>query len=236
MPWTSATSPESPPSAPPPPPGREPLLNAPLAPLLLAISMPLLFLLQLQAPDGGLAWAFRPIDLEQGRWATLFTAMLLHGGWIHVAMNAIFALAFGAALARRLPGAAGTAAFFAYYIVCGGLASVGYGLMHWGDATPMVGASGAVFGLLGGAIRLMFGGGGLAPLLERRVMSASLAIMGVNLATGLLGVAPGLEPGVGIAWEAHAFGYAAGLLLVGPLLRLFPVRGRFDSGRDPGDP
>ncbi len=231
MPWTSA-----PPPAPPPPPAREPLFNAPLAPLALAVSMPLLFLAQLQAPDGGFGWAFRPSDLIDGRWETLLTAMFLHGGWAHVAMNAVFALAFGAPLARMMRGARGVAVFALFYIGAGVVASLGYGLIHWGATTPMVGASGAVFGLLGGAIRLMFGRGAPAPLTDRRLAAASLAIMGVNLATGLLGLAPGVTAGVGIAWEAHAFGFAAGLLAIGPVSRLFPrPPATFDSSDDPGD-
>lgn len=235
MPWTSAPPPSDPPS--PLPPRREPLFNAPLAPLALAVSMPVLFLAQLQAADGGFGWAFRPSDLAEGRWETLFTAMLLHGGWAHVAMNAVFALAFGAPLARMMRGGRGLVAFMLFYIGAGLVASLGYGLVHWGDTTPMVGASGAVFGLLGGAIRLMFGRGAPAALTDRRVVSASLAIMGINLATGLLGLAPGVEPGVGVAWEAHAFGFAAGLIAVGPLARLFPASAvRFDSSDDPGDP
>lgn len=230
MPWNSA------PPIIPPPPAREPLFNAPLAPLALAVSMPLLFLAQLRAPGAGLDWAFRPSDLIDGRWETLITAMFLHGGWGHVMMNAVFALAFGAPLARMMRGVGGLAVFALFYLGTGLVASLGYGLIHWGATTPMVGASGAVFGLLGGAIRLMFGRGGPAPLTDRRLAAASLAIMGVNLATGLLGLAPGVAAGAGIAWEAHAFGFAAGLLAIGPVSRLFPApAAKFALSDDPED-
>ena len=45
-------------------------------------------------------------------------------------------------------------------------------------------------------------------------------ILGLNLVTGLVGYTPGVES-AGIAWEAHAFGYLAGLLLIGPLYKAF---------------
>ena len=52
---------------------------------------------------------------------------------------------------------------------------------------------------------------------------------------GLIGLAPGME-GALIAWEAHAFGYLAGLLLVGPWTRLWGARPQpFDSSADLGD-
>ncbi|NBB66259.1 rhomboid family intramembrane serine protease, partial [Pseudomonas sp. ODNR1LW] len=57
-------------------------------------------------------------------------------------------------------------------------------------------------------------------LFDRRVVSASVAWMAVNAVTGLIGYAPGAE-GARIAWEAHAFGFLAGLLAIGPLARAF---------------
>jgi membrane associated rhomboid family serine protease len=100
------------------------------------------------------------------------------------------------------------------------IAALGYGLVHWGSTEPMVGASGAVFGLIGAATRLMGGRGRLLGLFDRRVIGASIAWMAVNAVTGLIGYAPGAE-GARIAWEAHAFGFVAGLLLIGPLARAF---------------
>ena len=85
----------------------------------------------------------------------------------------------------------------------------------------MVGASGAVFGLIGAATRLMGvpPGGRLLRLTDRRVVTASIAWMGVNVLTGVIGVMPGVD-GAGIAWEAHAVGFVFGLLAIGPIARL----------------
>lgn len=202
------------------PPVREKMFNAPPTVLLIALSMPVLFFFQQRLPDMGAGMAFAPADLEQGRYAGLFTSMLLHGNWTHAAMNAIGALAFGAPVARLFGDRVGPTVFLLFYIACGVLAALGYGLIHWGDTTPMVGASGAVFGLIGAATRLMGGRGRVRPLLDRRVIGASIAWMGVNALTGLIGYAPGAG-GATIAWEAHAVGFVVGILAIGPLGRLF---------------
>ena len=66
----------------------------------------------------------------------------------------------------------------------------------------------------------MGGRGRVRPLLDRRVIGASIAWMGVNALTGLIGYAPGAG-GATIAWEAHAVGFVVGILAIGPLGRLF---------------
>jgi len=227
-----------------PPPGDGPgdgkgekIFNAPLAPLLVALSMPVLFFLQERLPDEGLRWAFFPNTLTNGGWwPGILTSMILHGGWAHALMNAGFAIAFGPPIARLFSGAKGGFIFFAYYIVCGLAGTLGYGLVHLGSDAPMVGASGAVTGLLGGAIRLLGTNGRVRSLTDPRVISTSVVILILNAVTGLIGFAPGAD-GAGIAWEAHAFGFLAGLLLIGPLARWFgkPPEG-FASGAGLGDP
>jgi membrane associated rhomboid family serine protease len=220
---------------------RERIFNVPLPALLVAVSMPVLFFLQERLPDEGLRWAFFPDTLRTGGWwPGILTSMVLHGGWAHALMNAGFAIAFGPPIARLFPGAKGGFIFFAYYIVCGLAGTLGYGLVHlganMGGDAPMVGASGAVTGLLGGAIRLLGAGGRVRPLTDRSVVTTGAVILVLNAVTGLIGFAPGVE-GASIAWEAHAFGFLAGLLLIGPLARWFakPAAG-FASSPGLGDP
>lgn len=201
-------------------PPREKAFNVPLVVLLIALSMPVLFYFQRQLPDMGMSMAFAPADLEQGRWGGLLTAMLLHGGWTHAIMNAVAAVAFGSPVARLFGGRMGPTVFLLFYVACGVLAALGYGLIHWGSTEPMVGASGAVFGLIGAATRLMGGQGRVLALTDRHVIGAAIAWMAVNAVTGLIGYAPGAE-GARIAWEAHAVGFVVGLLAIGPLARLF---------------
>ena len=201
-------------------PVREPAFNVPLVVLLIVLSMPTLFFFQRDLPDMGMSMAFAPADLEQGRWGGLLTAMLLHGGWTHAIMNAVAALAFGTPVARLFGDKIGPTVFLLFYIGCGVLAALGYGLIHWGSTEPMVGASGAVFGLIGAATRLLGGQGRVLSMTDRRVISAAVAWMAVNAVTGLIGYAPGAE-GARIAWEAHAVGFVVGFLAIGPLGRLF---------------
>lgn len=218
------------------PPARERIFNAPLAALLLAASMPALYWLQERSHTYWLELAFRPIDLAEGRYGGLVTSMLVHGGWAHVLMNAVGALTFGAPLARLFGGGIGLIVFLALYIVSGIAATLGYGVLHWGSVDPLVGASGAVFGLIGAATRLLGGRGRVLPLTDGGVIRSAIAWMAVNAVIGLIGFAPGAE-GARIAWEAHAFGFLFGILAIGPLARVFGrTDERFDSSPEPGDP
>ncbi|CAN5125682.1 rhomboid family intramembrane serine protease [soil metagenome] len=220
-----------------PRPPREKILNAPLLPVLIALSMPALFWLQERLPDEGLRWAFQPVSLIQGGWwPGVLTSMALHGSWPHALINAGFAFAFGPPIARLFSGIRGGLVFLGYYIVCGLVGTLGYGLAHLGSDAPLVGASGAVTGLLGGAIRLLGTDGRPRPLTDRRVIGMSVAILVLNVVTGLIGFAPGVDDAQ-IAWEAHAFGFLAGLLLIGPAARLFGrARPAFASDGRMGDP
>jgi len=218
------------------PPPRERLFNAPLLAVLLAGSMPALYFFQERAHTYWLGLAFAPIDLAEGRYGGLFTSMLVHGGWVHALMNAVAALIFGTPIARLFRGGAGVGVFLALYIASGVFATLGYGLLHWGGESPLVGASGAVFGLIGASTRLLGGAGRILPLTSRPVITTAIAWMAVNAVIGLVGFAPGAE-GAQIAWEAHAFGFLFGILAIGPLARLFaPPPERFDSWPGLGDP
>ena len=218
-------------------PPAERIFNAPLVSLLVAVSIPALFIVQRELPDGGLGLAFQSASLvEGGWWPGVLTAMFLHAGWSHVAMNAAGAIAFGPPVARLMPGLRGAAGFLLFYMACGLIAALGYGLLHIESHDIVVGASGAVFGLTGAAIRLLGRKNGrLRPLTDRRVLTISAILMGVNLAVGLIGLVPGAEGGT-VAWEAHAFGYLFGLVAIGPWSRMFSGRTGFDSKADPGDP
>lgn len=226
---TSEPAPTRPPS--------EPIFNAPLAALLVAASIPALNFVQENVRYDWLQFAFRPLSLTQGDWwPGLFTAMFLHAGWGHALMNALGALAFAPPVARLFPGLKGGLAFVGFYMACGVVAALGYGLIHLNSDALMVGASGAVFGLTGAAIRLLGRRNGrLRDLTDRRVISTSAALMAVNLAVGLIGFAPGVDAG-GIAWEAHAVGYLFGLLAIGPWAKVFGGPPAFDSRPDSSDP
>lgn len=165
-----------------------------------------------------------------GGWAgTLlspFTHMVLHADWTHLGLNAAWLLVFGSIVARRL----GSVRLFAFFILTGLAGAALFTVVHWGALLPMIGASGAVSGLMGGAIRLFhsvlrIGAFRDLALASEHVPLASvpetlrdrqvLIIVAVTLLMNVLLGASGslLTPGSGgIAWEAHVGGFAAGLL------------------------
>ena len=160
-------------------------------------------------------FGFSPAAYEAGAQFGLVSALFVHGGLVHAGMNAAGALAFGSPAARLFGlRASGAAIFFAYYLACGALANLAFAKLHPGEQILLVGASGAVFGLIGAATRILAGGGQLAPLFDSRVLFMSAAWIGLNLMIAVLGFAPGLDGAV--AWEAHIAGFLAGLFLVGP--------------------
>ena len=200
--------------------------------------MPALYYVQERLPDGGLSLAFRPSSLWDGQWwPGILTSMFVHGGWAHVAMNAVAALAFGPPVARLMGQGKGVAGFLLFYIACGLVATGGYGLIHPASYDALVGASGAVFGLMGAALRLLGRRDrGLLSLGDRRFLMSAAVIMGVNAAAGLAGLAPGMEDAQ-VAWEAHAFGFVCGALLIGPWAGVFGSRpASFASAPDLRDP
>jgi len=206
-------------------PPREPAIRAPWPVLLLSGSFLALYALQSTAvsPEAVAArFAFSPLDLTDGRWGGLITAMFVHGGWPHVILNALGALAFGTPIARLFARDArgGAISFFVFFLVCGVLSSLGYAMLHWRAPYMLVGASGGVSGLMGAASRLIDRRSGLAPFRSRTVVSMAVAWVLVNLAIGVVGLG-GVSGGAPIAWEAHLAGYFAGLFLLAPALKLF---------------
>ena len=210
---------------------REPAFNAPWPALAMALLLVCLYGLQVATGDP-LAVAdrfgFRPQALEQGGWTGLFTALFVHAGWTHVLLNALAALAFGAPVARRFGvRGAGPAAFLIFFVLCGLAGSLGFALLPTGRDAVLVGASGAIAGLMGAASRMVPPhDGALARFTSPSVLVMAGAWLAVNLVFAVvgLGAATGGAP---LAWQAHLAGYAAGLFLIGPAVALArPARPR----------
>ena len=170
-------------------PGREPVFTAPAAALWLAGLMILAFGLQLLAPAGLLeALAYAPSPGLLSRPLTLFSAIWLHGGWGHLALNAAFALAFATPVARLFgAGLRGGVCLFAYFLACGALGNVGFGLIHTGQSLGLIGASGGVSGLAAGAARIVGGEGRIGGFRSPFVVSMGGAWILSNLVVALAG-------------------------------------------------
>ncbi len=208
---------------------NQPAINAPPIVLWFAGSLVLvfaLFSLQSEAIQDqiivyGALWPGRlslqaPFDTALNLWlagSSLFTYSLLHGSWTHVLMNAVWLLAFGAPVARRL----GNTRFALLYFLSGLGGAALHLALHWGQMAPVLGASACVAGLTGAMVRFAFRQnrpasditGPLSGLTDRGVLIFVLIWFGINLATGLLSFVDGSEQA--IAWEAHVGGFLVGL-------------------------
>lgn len=134
-----------------------------------------------------------------------FTYNFLHGSWLHVAMNTGMLLAFGAGVERWM----GSARMVLFFLVCGVLAAFVQFLFTPGATTPVIGASGALSGLFGGALVMMqrVGAIGNGP---RGLLPLAAVWIGISILFGLMGGPDGSV----IAWPAHIGGFVGGLLLV----------------------
>lgn len=206
---------------------REPLFNAPWTIVALCVGLIVLYALQVWLVNDALLaqLALTPEAIFTGRWQTLLTSLFLHGSWTHVLMNSIAALAFGPPTARLMgQGPRGALCFFGFYLACGALAGLGYVAVAPHDQTLLVGASGAISGLLGAASRLIQGRGRIGRVFGSTVIGMAAAWVIVNVILGVSGLTPGAA-GMPVAWQAHIVGYFAGVLLIGPFARLAGVSG-----------
>ena len=211
-------------------PPREPFLHAPASVLWLIAFIAAAHVARVLAPvpvsDAILMqYAFVPARYLQGG-AVLalvvpfFSHMLLHADFVHLSMNCLWLLVCGPVVARRF----GTALFFAFFVICGVAGISLYLALNWGSPEAVIGASGAIAGLMGAAIRMLPWPGvarvqPLAPLFSRPVMLFSLVWVFTNILFGMTGF--GINGGVHqIAWQVHLGGYFAGLLLAGVFDRL----------------
>ncbi|MBS0332215.1 MAG: rhomboid family intramembrane serine protease [Proteobacteria bacterium] len=222
--WSRGPGPQ--PLEPPTTPRPEPVFNAPWQAVAVVALIVGGYAIQLLFDKDAVisAWAFSPADLTPARWETVVTSIFLHGNWSHAMMNGAFALAFAAPLARLFgPKMDGALLFFSFYVVCGVLANLGYALAHPGGHMPVIGASGAVSGLMGAASRLIAGQGRVGPLFSRTVLGMGGGWIAINLLIAFGGGRLLLGAGdAGVAWEAHVAGFIAGALLIGLFARWAP--------------
>ena len=226
----------------------EPIFNMPPVVFNLLMAMLIVFVGSISFGAASFSWTLYYLGFIPARYALgpesaplgwlgliwpFFTHLFVHGGALHLLVNSVWLLAFGSALARRM----GTWPFLGFYFACGIGGALLHLVLHFGEAIPVVGASGAISGCMGGAIRLMFSPsaqffvvrgtalGQVAPIWDRRVLTFTTIWLVINylFGSGIVPM-PGAE-GQSIAWEAHVGGYVSGLLL-------FSLFDRFSSGFD----
>jgi len=171
---------------------------------------------------------------DEGSLPTLFTHMFLHGGWFHIIGNLWFLWVFG----DNIEDCMGPLRFVVFYLLCGLAAAAAQILSDPATTAPMVGASGAIGGVMGAYARLypharihtlIFLG-----FFVTTISVPAIGMLGYWFILQLAGGMPGLHgAGGGVAFWAHVGGFLAGLVLVGPMQRpgyLAEHRRRFFGG------
>ena len=156
---------------------------------------------------------------------TFVTYAALHGDYMHLTVNGIWLLAFGSAVAWRF----GATRFLLFMAATAALGAATHLLMHFGEVTPMIGASAAISGLTAAAIRFVFEAGGPMGVFRRRGRAAFavpavplsdifrspqiVAFVAVWFGINFLYAFASYQGAAPIAWEAHIGGFIGGLLL-----------------------
>lgn len=174
------------------------------------------FILELNGGDAFIhKWAFIPsrfLANPQGNFVTIFTSMFLHGGWLHLGGNMLFLWIFG----DNVEDAFGYGKYLIFYLLCGVAAVFAQLAFSVGSSVPMLGASGAIAGVLGSYL-LLFPQQQVQVMVGRSVtqVSALLVIGGwiiLQLLSGVAAITTSAQTG-GVAYFAHIGGFLAGLLL-----------------------
>lgn len=222
---------------------REPIVNAPFAVMGLLIAFAVVHIARAFLSEYTDAYLVLSLGFIPARYGpevfelpggiltsvtSFLTYMFVHGDPFHLLVNSAWLLAFGTPVARRL----GSVRFLVFSLLCGIAGALTFLAFNPGLLAPMVGASGAVSGLMGGLLRFLFntfdrGRAGVVPegarqvprmdlsemLQDRRVLTTIGIWVALNFLFSL-GIGDFAEPGT-IAWEAHLGGFFAGLLTFG---------------------
>lgn len=232
---------------------REPIFNVPNSVLAVLGVICVVFAVETLLPDETrmvflVAMSFIPARYAPGApvlpgdpiadVTSFVTYMFLHGNMTHLMLNGVWLLAFGSAVAKRI----GNMRFLLFSCLCGIAGALAHLVLHFGELTPVIGASAAISGQMAGAVRFIFASsnrgigfgrdmssGPLSSLRETftdpRILIFLVVWAALNAAFGLGYVAMTGED-QGVAWEAHIGGFAFGLLTFGFFDRNRPREGR----------
>lgn len=154
---------------------------------------------------------------------TVFTYMFLHGGWMHLLGNMLFLWVFG----DNVEDAVGHVKFVAFYLACGAAAALAHAVSVPQSEAPLLGASGAVAGVVAAYLVLHPKVKLWVLMLGRIPLKLTAAwVIGAWIVFQVAHVVLGVDDGT--AWWAHVGGLAAGVLLI-PFLRRSGVP-LFDRG------
>jgi membrane associated rhomboid family serine protease len=148
--------------------------------------------------------------------ASLFTSMFMHAGWLHLIGNMLYLWIFGNNVEDYL----GHFRFIVFYVACGLIASFSHILFNLGSTVPMVGASGAIAGVLG-AYLVLYPRARVRVLLFLFIFITTFTVpawlvLGLWFVLQIINSLPEFSgsAGGGVAYLAHVGGFVAGLVYV----------------------
>lgn len=158
-------------------------------------------------------------SLEPGSWFSLISHQFLHGGWFHLIANMWFLWIFG----DNVEDVMGPVRFVVFYLLCGLAAAAAQIASEPGSVSPMVGASGAIGGVLGAYARL-YPQARVVTLIFlgfffTTVSLPAIGMLGYWFFLQLAGAAPGLKGAGEVAFWAHIGGFLAGVALAKVMIR-----------------
>jgi membrane associated rhomboid family serine protease len=216
-----------------------PILNAPAAVQWIAGIAVAVHGLRMLLPEAFDLWMLETFAFFPGRYqmpvetpddllalvAAPIGHLFLHADWMHLTMNMAFFLGFGSAIGRRM----GAVQFAVLYLLCGLAAALFWSWVNPQQQAVLLGASGAVSGMVGAAARVSIWpprhAGSALPFWRRSTVITFVVVW--LLLNVVFGIFPLMlsDAYAGIAWEAHLGGFIAGFLLIGA----FDGRGRIET-------
>ncbi len=156
-----------------------------------------------------------PVTNEAGKlpWLSVLYAMFLHGGWLHILGNMLFLFVFGNNVEDRM----GRVPFLLFYLFCGYVAAYAFAFANPSSTTTLVGASGAIAGVLG-AYLLLYPRARVTSLVPFLFflpfrLPAWLVLGGWFLLQWAYSSGAAVTEGAGVAYFAHVAGFVAGFLV-----------------------
>ena len=146
--------------------------------------------------------------------ATVFTSMFMHGGWMHLIGNMLYMWIF----ADNVEDSMGHLRFIVFYLLCGVAAVLAQALPNVASQVPMIGASGAISGVLGAYLLLFPRARVLVMIPLGFIMKThylpAAAVLGFYFVFQVVMTAMTPAGGGGVAFAAHLGGFAAGAALI----------------------
>ncbi len=145
---------------------------------------------------------------------TIFSSMFLHGGLMHLGGNMLYLFIFG----DNIESVLGSVRYLLFYLLCGVLAFASHYIIDLSSQIPMIGASGAISGVLG-AYAVRFPHARVSVLLPlviiwQVITIPAVLVLGFWFVLQLFSGATGSAQSGGVAWLAHVGGFAAGVIFM----------------------